>query len=136
MRAAYLVYAVALLLAIFGVTALLLAAIGMYGLMAYAVEQRTQEIGIRMALGANRTSIRALILMQGMRMTLLGAVIGVAGAFWLTHFLSGFLFGVQSHDPVVFVAVPLFLSLVALVAAWVPAIRATQIAPMEALRQS
>ena len=77
-----------------------------------------------------------MIIMQGMKLALVGAVIGIAGAYWLTRFLASFLFGVQSRDPAVFVVVPLFLSLVALIAAWVPATRATRIAPMEALRQS
>jgi predicted permease len=124
-----------LLLAIFGVSALVLAAIGMYGLMAYSVEQRTHEIGIRMALGAGMSDIRRMIVIQGMRLALAGAALGVAGACWLTRFLASFLFGVQSHDPAVFATVPLSLSLVALVAAWVPATRATRVAPMEALRQ-
>jgi predicted permease len=125
-----------LLLAIFGVSALVLAAIGMYGLMAYSVEQRTQEIGIRMALGAGMADVRRMIVMQGVKLALMGAVLGVAGAYWLTRFLASFLFGVQSRDPAVFVAVPLFLGLVALIATWIPATRATRIAPMEALRQS
>jgi putative ABC transport system permease protein len=125
-----------LLLAIFGISALVLAAIGMYGLMAYSVEQRTHEIGIRMALGAGMEDVRRMIMMQGVKLALVGAVLGVAGAYWLTRFLASFLFGVQSRDPVVFVAVPLFLGLVALIATWVPATRATQVAPIEALRHS
>jgi putative ABC transport system permease protein len=125
-----------LLLAIFGGFALVLAAIGMYGLMAYSVEQRTQEIGIRMALGAGMKDVRRMILMQGMKLALVGAAIGIAGACWLTRFLASFLFGVRSHDPAVFVAVPVLLNLVVLIAAWVPAMRATRVAPMEALRQS
>ena len=124
-----------LLLAIFGASALVLAAIGMYGLMAYSVEQRTHEIGIRMALGAGLSDVRRMIVIQGMRLALAGAVLGVAGAYWLTRFLASFLFGVRSHDPAVFATVPLSLSLVALIAAWVPAMRATRVAPMEALRQ-
>ena len=125
-----------LLLAIFGASALTLAAIGMYGLMAYSVEQRTQEIGIRMALGADLQDVRRLIVMHGMKLALVGTVLGVGGAYWLTRFLAGFLFGVQSRDPAVFVLVPLFLSLIALIAAWVPATRATKVAPIDALRQS
>jgi ABC-type lipoprotein release transport system permease subunit len=77
-----------------------------------------------------------MIVIQGMRLAIVGAVLGVAGAYWLTRFLASFLFGVQSHDPAAFLAVPLFLSLIALIAAWVPATRATRVAPMEALRQS
>ena len=125
-----------LLLSIFGVSALALAAIGIYGLMAYSVEQRTQEIGVRIALGAELPEVRRMIVMQGMNLSFAGTVLGVTGAFWLTRFLAGFLFGVQSRDPVVFVAVPLFLSLVALIAAWIPATRATKVAPIVALRQS
>ena len=125
-----------LLMAIFGVSALALAAIGLYGVMAYSVEQRTQEIGIRMALGANLQDVRRLIVMQGMKLAIAGTVLGIGGACWLTRFLAGFLFGVQSRDPAVFVLVPLFLSLIALLAAWVPATRATKVVPMDALRQS
>ena len=104
--------------------------------MACSVEQRTQEIGIRMALGAGRQDVRRMIVMQGMKLALAGSILGVAGAFWLTRFLAGFLFGVQSRDPVVLISVPLVLCLVALFAAWIPAARATRIAPLEALRQS
>lgn len=123
-----------LLLAIFGVSALVLAAIGMYGLMAYSVAQRTHEIGIRMALGAGMADVRRMIVIQAMKLALAGAVLGIAGAYWLTRFLTSLLFGVQSRDPAAFLAVPVSLSLVALIAAWVPAMRATRIAPMEALR--
>jgi putative ABC transport system permease protein len=77
-----------------------------------------------------------MILMQGIRLALAGAVLGIAGAYWLTRFLASFLFGVQSRDPAVFVVVPLFLGLVTLIAAWVPATQATRVAPMQALRQS
>jgi putative ABC transport system permease protein len=125
-----------LLLAIFGVSALVLAAIGMYGLMAYSVEQRRQEIGIRMALGARNGDVQRMIVNQGMRLAIVGAVLGVAGAYWLTRFLTSFLFGVQSRDPAAFLAVPLFLSLIALIAAWVPARRAARVAPVEALRRN
>jgi putative ABC transport system permease protein len=125
-----------LLLAIFGASALALAAIGMYGLMAYSVEQRTRGIGIRMALGAVSQDVRRLIVMQGMKLALTGTALGVGGAYFLTRFLAGLLFGVQSRDPAVFVLVPLFLSLVGLIAAWVPATRATRVVPMDALRQS
>ena len=123
-----------LLLAIFGVSALVLAAIGMYGLMAYSVAQRTHEIGIRMALGAGIADVRRMIVIQGMRLALAGAALGVAGAYCLTRFLASFLFGVQSRDPTAFLAVPLFLSLIALIAAWIPARRAARVAPVEALR--
>ena len=123
-----------LLLTIFGVVALVLAAIGIYGLMAYSVEQRTQEMGIRMALGADRASIRKLVVWQGMRLALVGLVLGIGAAFWLTRFLASFLFGVKSWDPAVFVSVPLILAAVALLAVWLPATRASKLNPMTALR--
>ena len=123
-----------LLLTTFGVVALVLAAIGIYGLMAYSVEQRTQEMGIRMALGAGRGTIRKLVVWQGMRLAIVGLVLGVGAAFWLTRFLASFLFGVKSWDPIVFVSVPLILAAVALVAVWLPATRASRLNPMAALR--
>jgi putative ABC transport system permease protein len=123
-----------LLLTIFGAIALVLAAIGIYGLMAYSVEQRTQEIGIRMALGADRGAIRGLVVWQGMRLALVGVIVGVGAAFGLTRLLSTFLFGVKAWDPAVFVAVPLILAGVALFAVWLPAARASRLDPMRALR--
>jgi putative ABC transport system permease protein len=123
-----------LLLTIFGAVALVLAAIGIYGLMAYSVQQRTQEIGIRMALGADRATIRRLVVWQGMRLALVGVAIGIAGAFGLTRFIASFLFGVKAWDPAVFIAVPIILSAVALFAVWVPATRASRLDPMQALR--
>ena len=123
-----------LLLTIFGAVALVLAAIGIYGLMAYSVQQRTQEIGIRMALGADRATIRRLVVWQGMRLALVGVVLGIGGAFGLTRFISSFLFGVKAWDPMVFVAVPVILSGVALLAVWFPATRAAKLDPMQALR--
>ncbi len=123
-----------LLLTIFGASALILAAIGIYGLMAYSVQQRTQEMGIRMALGADRARIRNLVVWQGMQLALIGAVIGVAAAFALTRFIASFLFGVKPYDPIVFVTVPVILSAVALFAVWLPATRASKLDPMESLR--
>jgi ABC-type antimicrobial peptide transport system permease subunit len=123
-----------LLLTIFGVVALVLAAIGIYGLMAYSVEQRTQEMGIRMALGADRTAIRKLVVWQGMRLALVGVVLGIGAAFGLTRFLASFLFGVKTWDPAVFIMVPLVLASVALLAVWMPATRASKLNPMQALR--
>jgi len=122
------------LLSIFGAVALVLAAIGIYGLMAYSVEQRKQEMGIRMALGADRTTIRKLVVWHGMRLTLVGIAIGIAAAFGLTRFLASFLFGVKSWDPLVFVSVPVILAAVALLAVWLPATRASKLNPMQALR--
>jgi putative ABC transport system permease protein len=123
-----------LLLTIFGAVALLLAAIGIYGLMAYSVAQRTQEMGIRMALGADRDAIRKLVLWQGMRLALVGVVAGIAASFGLTHLLSAFLFGVKPWDPAVFVTSPLILTTIALLAVWLPAARASKVDPMQALR--
>jgi predicted permease len=123
-----------LALTIFAGTALLLAAIGIYGLMAYTVEQRTQEIGIRLALGAEYSDVRNMIVFQGMRLALIGVVIGVASAFGLTKLIASLLYGVKARDPLVFIGVPVLLSLVALIAVWVPARRATRVSPMDALR--
>jgi predicted permease len=122
------------LLTIFGVVALVLAAIGIYGLMAYSVEQRTQEMGIRMALGADRSTIRKLVVWQGMRLTIVGVVLGIGAAFGLTRLIASFLFGVKSWDPLVFTTVPLVLGAVALLAVWLPASRAAKMDPMRALR--
>jgi predicted permease len=123
-----------LLLTIFGAVALILAAIGIYGLMAYSVQQRTQEMGIRMALGADRSTIRKLVVWHGMRLAIIGVVFGIAAAFGLTRLISSFLFGVKSWDPFVFVTVPIVLSAVALLAVWLPATRAAKLDPMQALR--
>ncbi|MCU1226716.1 MAG: hypothetical protein JWQ42_4809 [Edaphobacter sp.] len=123
-----------LLLTIFGASGLLLAAIGVYGLLAYSVQQRTQELGVRMALGAQASNIRNMVLRQGMLLALLGVVVGIAGAFWLTRFLASFLFGVKAWDPMAFIATPLLLCGVALIAIWIPARRSTRVDPMTALR--
>ncbi len=123
-----------LLLTIFGAVALVLAAIGIYGLMAYSVQQRTQEMGIRMALGADRSIIRKLVVWQGMKLALVGVVLGIGAAFGLTRLIASFLFGVKSWDPMVFITVPLILSAVALLAVWLPATRAAKLDPMQALR--
>jgi putative ABC transport system permease protein len=123
-----------LLLTIFGAVALILAAIGIYGLMAYSVQQRTQELGIRMALGADRSTIRNLVVWHGMRLAIIGTVLGIAAAFGLTRLIASFLFGVKSWDPIVFVTVPIVLSAVALLAVWLPATRAAKLDPMQALR--
>ena len=123
-----------LLLTIFAGSALLLAAIGIYGLMAYSVQQRTQEIGIRVALGADSHNVRNMIVRQGMSVALLGVAIGLASAFGLTRIIASFLFGVTAQDPAVFVAVPLLLSAVALIGVWFPARRAARVDPAIALR--
>jgi predicted permease len=123
-----------LLLTIFGAVALVLAAIGIYGLMAYSVEQRTQEMGIRMALGADRAKIRNLVVWHGMRLAFVGVILGIGAAFGLTRLIASFLFGVKSWDPLVFVTIPVILSAVALLAVWLPATRAAKLDPMQALR--
>lgn len=123
-----------LLMSIFAALALLLAAMGIYGLMAYHVQQRTHEIGIRMALGAQSSEVRNMVVREGMRLALVGVAIGLAGAVGLTRFIASFLFGVKTLDPVAFVLVPLVLSGVALAAVWVPALRASRVDPFSALR--
>ena len=123
-----------LLLTIFGAAALILASIGIYGLMAYSVQQRTQELGIRMALGADRAGIRRLVVRQGMQLALVGVIVGVAAAFGLTRLISSFLFGVKAWDPIAFITIPILLLLVALAAVWLPAVRAAKLDPMQALR--
>jgi predicted permease len=123
-----------MLLSIFGGIALVLAAIGIYGLMAYSVAQRTQEMGIRMALGADRTAIRTLVVLHGMKLAVIGVVVGVASAFGLTRLMASLLFGVKTWDPMVFVTVPVILTAVALFAVWLPASRASRLDPMQALR--
>jgi predicted permease len=123
-----------LVMTVFAVFALLLAAIGIYGLMSYAVEQRTQEIGIRLALGAEGGQVRRMIVAQGLRLTLVGVAIGVAAAFGLARLIASFLYGVKAWDPLVFIAVPLALVVVALIAVWRPAARASVIDPSSALR--
>jgi putative ABC transport system permease protein len=122
------------LLTIFGLSGLLMAAIGVYGVMSYSVQQRTQEMGIRMALGAQAANLRNLVIGQGMMLALLGVAVGLGGAFWLTRFLASFLFGVRAWDPAAFVLTPLLLCSVALLAVWIPARRATHVDPMRALR--
>jgi ABC-type antimicrobial peptide transport system permease subunit len=123
-----------LLLTIFGGIALMLAAIGIYALMAYSVEQRRQEMGIRMALGADRAAVRRLVLWQGMRLAIVGVVLGMGAAFGLTRLIASLLFGVKTWDPTVFVVAPIMLGVVALAAVWLPAARISRLDPVKALR--
>src|SRR5262245_51049364 len=123
-----------LLMTIFGTSALLLAAIGIYGLMAYSVQHRTQEIGIRMALGAQADKVRWSIVGQGMTLVGVGIVVGIVAAFFLATFLSAALYGVKPRDVMVFVGVPTVLAATAFAAVWIAARRASRIDPLEALR--
>jgi predicted permease len=123
-----------LLLSIFAGTALVLTAIGIYGVLAYSVAQRTSEIGIRIALGAGKSSIFRLIVGQAMTLVGISLVLGVAGAFAATRLLSSLLFGVGASDPVTFIGIVVLVSVVAFIAAWVPARRATRVDPIIALR--
>ena len=122
------------LMTTFGVVALILAIVGFYGLMSYSVQQRTQEIGIRMALGALPGDVRTMILVQGLRLAAAGIVFGVGAALVLTRVMVSLVFGVRTYDPAVFAGVALLLTIVALVAALIPAHRATRIDPLAAIR--
>jgi predicted permease len=123
-----------LLLTIFAGSALTLAAIGVYGLMAYSVQQRTQEMGVRLALGADASRVRNMVVRQGMTLVAIGVAIGIASAFGLAQVMATFLFGVTPHDPLVFGVVPLVLALFAWLGVWLPARRAGRVDPVVALR--
>jgi ABC-type antimicrobial peptide transport system permease subunit len=123
-----------ILLGAFAAMALVLASVGIYGVIAYLVGQRTQEIGIRIALGAQRKDVLAMILWQGTRLALLGVVLGIAGAFALTRLMSGLLYAVGATDPATFALLALILTLVAMAACYLPARRATRVDPVAALR--
>jgi putative ABC transport system permease protein len=122
------------LFTIFAGLALFLASLGLYGVMSYSVRQRTQEIGVRMALGAQTTDVLRLVTGQGLRLILLGLVIGFVSAYFLTKLLSGSLHGISAHDPPSFAVVPMILLVVGLAACYLPARSAMKLDPMEALR--
>jgi ABC-type antimicrobial peptide transport system permease subunit len=122
------------LLGIFSALALLLAAVGIYGVMAFAVSQRTRELGLRMALGATAGSVRGMILRQAMVLALAGIVAGAAGASAITHVMKDLLFGVSPTDPLTFIGASVVLFTVASAAAYLPARRATRVDPLVALR--
>jgi len=123
-----------LLLSAFAVVAVVLAAVGIYGVMSYSVSRRTNEIGIRMALGAKPRDVGRLIVGQGMAVAVGGAVVGLVGALGLTRLMSSLLYGVGASDPATFLVVSLLLGAVALAASYIPARRATRIDPLTALR--
>ena len=122
------------LASLFGLLALGLTCIGVYGLLAYEVAQRTREFGVRMALGAQRNSVLGLVLRQGLALASVGAAIGIATSIALTRYLQSLLFGVSAVDPITFAAITLLLLIVAGLACYLPARRATQVDPISALR--
>jgi putative ABC transport system permease protein len=122
------------LLMAFAAVALALAAVGIYGVLAYLVSQRTQEIGVRLAIGADRAQVLAMVMRQGLLLSLGGIAVGLAAALLLTRLMQSLLYQVQPLDPVTFVTVPLILLGVTAVASYVPARRATRVSPLIALR--
>jgi len=124
------------LLAVFAGLALLLATIGVYSVMAYSVTQRSGEIGIRMALGARAADVQTMVIRQGMKLTGVGVAIGLAAALAFSRLVAALLFEVRAIDPLIYVAVGILLSAVAVLACWVPSRRAAHVDPMQALHQN
>jgi putative ABC transport system permease protein len=133
-RSIFVQRAIATLLTALGLVGLGLAALGLYGVIAFSVRQRTGEIGVRMALGAQRCDVLSMVLSQGLKLALVGVALGLAGAFVFTRLLRGLLFEVSPNDPLILVSIALLLIVVSMLATWLPARRATQISPIEALR--
>ncbi|HWW23186.1 MAG TPA: FtsX-like permease family protein [Edaphobacter sp.] len=118
----------------FGLLALALACVGIYGIMAYTVSQRTNEIGIRLALGAHRQQVRVMVIRQATRLAILGVIIGVAASLALSRLVKSMLYGLKPTDPISIIGAATLLLAVALIASWIPALRASRVEPMEALR--
>jgi len=123
-----------MLLSIFGALALVLAAVGIYGVIAFAVSQRTREIGVRMALGARPADVLRMVLREGMTLVAAGVALGIVASLMLTRLLEGMVYGVKVRDPLIFAVVNLLLVAVSLAACYIPARRATRVDPLEALR--
>jgi putative ABC transport system permease protein len=124
----------AVLVSVCGLLALVLASIGLYGVLSYSVSQRTREIGIRVALGARRRDVLRLVIGQGMKLVMVGMAVGLLGALAVTRVLKSMLFGVSATDPLTFLVIASLLTFVALLSCWIPARRATRVDPIEALR--
>lgn len=123
------------LLSLFAVLALALAAVGIYGVMAYTVSERTAEIGVRMALGASAATVRGLVIRKALRLTLCGIVLGLAASAGLTRMIASLLYGIEPTDPVTFASVAALLCIVALAASYIPAARASRLDPLAALQE-
>ncbi|OFW38867.1 MAG: hypothetical protein A3J29_16415 [Acidobacteria bacterium RIFCSPLOWO2_12_FULL_67_14b] len=119
---------------IFGAAALFLAGIGVYGVLAFSVSQRTQEMGVRIALGAQRSDVLQLVVRQGITLAMIGVIVGIVGAFGVTRVIASLLYNVTPTDPISFIGVALFLTLIAFMASYLPARRATTVDPIVALR--